>query len=72
MTQDEYLTVSQAARESHQSQKSIRRHIAKGALKVERWGPFRRIRIRRSEFDAYLRPLSSDMTSVDMDSHPAT
>lgn len=57
MTLCEYLTVAQAASESGQSKITIRRHIDKGALKAERWGPYRRIRITRREFDRYLRPV---------------
>jgi excisionase family DNA binding protein len=48
------LTVAQAVRESGVSEITLRRHITKGALKVQRVGPFRRIRIRRSELNRYL------------------
>jgi excisionase family DNA binding protein len=56
----DYLTVAQAAKESGYSQVTIRRHIEKGALIVERWGPTRRIRIHRRAFERYLRPSRSD------------
>lgn len=52
---DELLTIAEAAKESGFSAVTIRRHIAKGALAVIRRGPFRRIRIRRREFERYLR-----------------
>ena len=51
---DQLLTVAQAVLESGFSEVTIRRHIAKGALPVVRRGPFRRIRIRRQDFDQYL------------------
>lgn len=52
---DELLTVRQCAALSGFSRETIRRHIAKGALPVVRIGPFRRVRIRRLAFDAYMR-----------------
>lgn len=52
---DELLTVAQVVEESGFSEDTIRRHIRKGALPVVRRGPFRRIRIRRAEFDRYLK-----------------
>lgn len=54
-TAEELLTVAQAVFESGFSEETIRRHIKKGALPVVRRGPFRRIRIRRVDFVAYLR-----------------
>lgn len=61
-----WLTVAQASAESGFSEITVRRHIAKGALKVERLGPFRRIRITRAEFDRYLRPYLSSPPSLDV------
>jgi excisionase family DNA binding protein len=52
--QRDELTVSQAAAESGFSKVTIRRHIEKGALPIVRRGPFRRIRIRRADFDRYM------------------
>jgi excisionase family DNA binding protein len=66
-TVDQLLTVAQAAVESGFSQITIRRHIAKGALPVVKWGPFGRIRIRRADFQRYLvTPVVSSSVS---DSH---
>lgn len=50
----ELLTVRQAATESATSLVTLRRHIAKGALKVRRIGPTRRIRIAREDLERYL------------------
>lgn len=53
-----FLTVAQAAAESGVTMLTIRRHIAKGALPVVRWGPTGRIRIKRSVFEAVYERLS--------------
>lgn len=51
---DDLLTVKKAAQESGFKPRTIWRHIDKGALPIVRVGPFRRPRIRRVDFDAYL------------------
>ena len=52
---DELLTIAQAAMmPGAPTEVTIRRHIAKGALRVRRIGPHRRIRITRAEFLRYL------------------
>lgn len=51
----DYVTVSQAAKEVGCTPKTLRRHIEKGALKVERWFSTRRIRIHRDELERYRR-----------------
>jgi excisionase family DNA binding protein len=52
---DDLLTVSEVARTSRSSVDTVRRHIRKGALPVVYLGPFRRLRIRRADFQRYLR-----------------
>lgn len=56
MTQqdDQLMTVSQVATESGFSKETIWRHIYKGALPVIRIGPYRRPRVRRSDFRVYM------------------
>lgn len=52
---DGVLTIREAAREpGAPTEKTIRRHIDKGALRVRRVGPAQRIRITRKEFDRYM------------------
>jgi excisionase family DNA binding protein len=51
---DDLLTVEQAAEQYGVSQKTIRRHIDKGAIKVIQFGENGAIRIKRSVLDEYV------------------
>lgn len=52
---EKLLTIAEAAlMPGAPSEKTIRRHIVKGALRVRRVGPFRRIRITFTTFERYL------------------
>ena len=55
--EDPLLTVSEAAALLHVTKKTLYRHIAKGALRVKYVGPFRRVRVLRSEVECYGRLL---------------
>ena len=54
------MTIAQAASEANArcgggfTVRTLWRHIEKGALPIVRRGPFRRPRIRRSDFERYL------------------
>jgi len=48
MDSDELFTVAQTVHLTGYSEESIRRWIRKGALPIERVGPYRRVRVRSS------------------------
>ena len=53
--EEEHLTVNECAKEARVTPRTIRNHIAKGALVRVRPGPAGRLLIRRADFERYLR-----------------